>query len=179
MASYVYICEAANIFVGDAGPNNDKSLILQSVKLPDLEENTVAFHPGGSYGALEIGGLGLKELMVEFKTVGCDPQTLANFGVFGVASTNYTIYGAFRSKQDNSLVQLKAMITGRMKKVTPDSYKRGDLFGETFQISEVIHYELDFNGAQLYFYDFFTQSWAVNGVSMTAAVNTMLGLAAT
>ena len=175
--AYVFVLESANLFCGDVGPDNDKSLLLETVKIPDMEENVQAFHPGGSYGALEIGGLGLKELMIEFKTVGVDPQTMSQFGVFGAPQQHYTIYGATRNKVDNSAVGIKAIAWGRMRKIASDNFKKGDLFGQSYQISEITHYELYFDSVELFFYDFFSHIWRVNGQNMIGEVNSLLGLA--
>jgi len=170
--AYLYILEGANLFSG----SEDNSIILETVKIPDMEEIVASFHSAASYGALEIGGLGLKELMIPFKVGGVDPLNMITFGLFGVANISWTIYGAVRDKVDNTLSQLKAIAVGRVKKISPDTYKRGDLFGMTYDISEISHYELYFDGQELYFYDFYNHIWRVNGVDQVGPVNNALGL---
>ena len=179
MAALIRIWEAANLFVGQ-NPNAeaDKSLVLENVHIPDLEEMTQDWHPGGAFGTLTIGGLGLKPLVLEFKTVGIDEQTMSQFGLFGTPQTHFTIYRAARIKQDNSLESDKCVVFGRNIKITNDAFKRGDLYGQSYTISEIIHYELVVGGTQKYYYDFFAQQWIVDGIDQMGGVNNALGISA-
>src|SRR4051794_875225 len=97
----LFIQEGLNLYVGDDGPNNSKHLNLEDVKLPDLEELTQTFYPGGAIGQIDVGGMGLKALELTFKLKGWDPQALSQFGLSGRAPVPYTVYGVIRDKAGN------------------------------------------------------------------------------
>ena len=143
----LYVQEGFNLFVGDNGPDNEKRLNLESVKLPDLEENTVSVNPGGAIGEITVGGMGLKALESSFKITGWDPQVMSQFGLGQAAQLPYTIYGVVRDKNGNAPMQVKAILRARLTTMTPDELKRGDNFGHNFALREVLHYELYFNKA--------------------------------
>jgi P2 family phage contractile tail tube protein len=174
----LYIQQGLNLFVGDNGPDNSKHLNLENVKLPDLEDTTQSFHPGGAIGQIEVGGMGLKALEVTFKLTGWDPQAMSQFGVGARVQTPYTIYGLVRDKLGNTPMEVKAVLRGRMTRVAVDNMKRGDLLGTDFAIKEIVHYELHFNKVEKYFYDFMGSDWRVDGVDQYADERAILRLPA-
>src|ERR1039458_4819477 len=95
------IAEGVNLYVGDNPPNNSKHLNLESVRLPELEDMTQSFHPGGSVGQIEVGGMGLKALELTFKLKGWDAQAMSQFGLGSPSQLPYTIYGV-RSEEHTS-----------------------------------------------------------------------------
>ena len=173
MATF-YTMEAANIFVGDAGPDNSEHLKIMDITFPVLEEKTVEHHAGGSIGAVEIGGLGINALSLGFKLSGMDPQAMTQFGLSGSGLLNYTIYGAVRDKQVGALIEVKCIVQGRMVKLDPGSFKRGDMMEQTHEIKEVFRYQLYWNKNELFFYDFFASQWRVNAIDQASDVNTIL-----
>ena len=170
----LFIQEGLNLFLGDDGPNNSKHQNIEDVKLPELEELTQNFHPGGAIGQVEVGGMGLKALEFTFKIKGWDPQVLSQFGVGSKNMLPYTFYGMVRDKNGNLPLEVKAIVRGRMTKVGMDNIKRGDLMGSDFAIREVLHYELYFDKVEKYFYDFFGSDWRVDGVDQFADERTIL-----
>ena len=173
----IYVAEAMNIFVG-TGANASKHLTITENTLPILEEKTVEHHAGGSIGALEIGGLGLNALTQGFKLSGYDPQAMGQFGVVGTTNNNaFTTYGVMRDKQGNTPIELRAVVWGRLTKIQKDTFKRGDLATQTHEIKEITHYELFWNGGELYYYDFYSSVWRINGTDQNQAVNSILRIA--
>jgi P2 family phage contractile tail tube protein len=164
----LFIFEAMNLMVGDDGNDNSKHLNLDSVKLPTLEETSQDHNPGGGIGEISIGNLGLKKLEVTFKIKGFDPQIMSQFGLGGANSLPYTCYGAIRDKKGGSLIEVKAVMRGRLGKLESDELKRGDLIGHDHMIHEITHYELWWNQKEKYYYDFFASDWRVDGVSANA-----------
>jgi P2 family phage contractile tail tube protein len=175
--AYLYVLEAASLFVGDNGPDNDKGLIIESLKLPGLEEKTQEFQPGGSFNAIEIRGLGIKPLMASFKVKGWDPQSMSQFGLNGAAPVHYTAYGAVRNKNGAAAVEVKAVMIAAMTKAEGDEFKAGDLYGTTFETREMLHYELYFNKQEKFYFDFFARTWRVDGTDQRADVNAILRVA--
>lgn len=170
----IYIPEAMNIFVGDQGPDNSKHLKISDVTLPTLEEKTAEHHAGGSIGAVDIGGLGINPLSLGFKLAGVDPQSAAQFGIGGSAQLPYTILGAVRDKQAGTAIALQCVAWGRMVKMEPGQFKRGDIMEQTHEIKEIMRYQMLWNNVELYYYDFFSSTWRVNGVSQNSDVNAIL-----
>ncbi len=170
----LFIQSGLNLFVGDDGPGNSKHLNLENVKLPDLEDQTQALHPGGAVGQLEVGGMGLKALDLTFKLTGWDPQAMSQFGLNSRVNLPYTIYGIVRDKAGNAPLEVKAVVRGRMTRVAVDNMKRGDLLGTDFAIKEIVHYELYFNKQEKYFFDFMGSDWRVDGVDQYADDRTIL-----
>jgi uncharacterized protein len=173
--STIYIPEALNLFVTDSGPDNSKHLVISDVTLPVLKEKTMEHHPGGAIGSIQIGGLGIEPLELGFKLVGVDPQSLAQFGLGASgARVPYTVLGAVRDKQTGVAIALQCTVLGRMVEASQGTFKRGDADMQTHKIQEVTLYSLTWNGAELYYYDFFNSIWRVNGVSQVSDVNAIL-----
>jgi P2 family phage contractile tail tube protein len=166
--------EGVNLYVGDNPPNNSKHLNLESVKLPELEDMTQSFHPGGSIGQIEVAGMGLKALELTFKLKGWDAQAMSQFGLGSPSQLPFTIYGVARDKNGNVPIEVKAIVRGRMTKLTGDEIKRGDLMGHDFAIKEILHYEFYYATAEKYYYDFLSVTWRVDGASQNSAENTIL-----
>jgi phage tail tube protein FII len=160
----VYILEAANLFCGSDDPSSSKHLTLRDLKLPLLEEKTVEFHPAGSMFAVSIGALGFNALTCSFRLIGFDPDMLRLFGLSSVLTRRYTAYGVVRDKISGAPKQVKAIMDGRLQRHEPDAFNRGELKGDAYVISEMMHYELWFDRTEEFFFDFPTVSWRVGGV---------------
>ncbi len=161
--SDLYVSEAFNLFVGDAGPDNTKHLIIKNLKLPEMEELTAQHHAGGSWGALDIGGLGMKELMCSFKLTGWDPQTIEQFGINGRVKYPYTAYANVRSKATGAATMVMAKMWGRITKMARPEMKRGDLLEVDHEIKEITHYEEYFGSQEMFYWDWQTSLWRVQG----------------
>ncbi|ACI92724.1 putative phage major tail tube protein [Afipia carboxidovorans OM5] len=168
------IHEAGALFVGDDGPDNGKHVNLLTIKLPTLEEKTSTHFAGGAIGEISVGGLGLSPLEATFKLAGYDPQTMSQFGLGAAGSRPYTYYGALRDKQGGRVIELKSIMYGRLTKIEGDEYQRGDLLGHDHAISEILRYQVYYDGKEKYFYDFFNSDWRVDGVSQNADVRNIL-----
>jgi phage tail tube protein FII len=171
-----YIFEGVNMIAGDDGPDNSKHLTLDSVKMPDLEENSQEHFGGGAIGAIMVGGLGLKALEIGFKAKGFDPQLKRQFGLGlpGKRRINYTIFGVYRDLQGGDLQEMKAVAEGRLASISGDEMKRGELQGFDYKITEIMRYRLYFGNKEELFYDYFTSEWRVGGVSQNSAMNRIL-----
>ena len=153
-----------NLYVGDAGPDNSKHLILKGLKVPTLEELTAEHHAGGAFMGIEVGGLGLKPLSSSFKSAGWDDQTLSQFGINGRSSYPFTAYGLARTKQGNQPVRTKAVTFGRLTKVEIPEMKRGDILEPDYEIKEILHYELWYSDKPKYYFDWATGRYEIDGV---------------
>ena len=172
--SSIFVREAMNIFPGDSGNDRSKHLSIANLSIPTLEEKTADHMAGGAIGALEIGGLGINALQVGFKLMGSDAQSMGLFGIGGRNQVPYTMYGLIRDKNGNKPLEMKAIVWGRMTKMAPSEFKRGDLDEQDHEIKEVTHYELYYNKAEKYYFDFFSSAWRVDGVDQNSDLNSIL-----
>lgn len=164
--AYIYSNEAFNMYVGtDDGDDANKLLVIKNVSLPDMEEITAAHHAGGSLAEIEVGGMGIKALAPKFKSAGWDPQTMSQFGIGSRAQYPFIIKSQVRNLAGGRELGTKAVVWGRLSKMSPSELKKGDMFEQDYEIKEVVHYELYFDGKEKYYWDFFTkpQIWRVDG----------------
>ena len=161
--SYLYINEAFTLYVGNDDADNNKKLQIKNASFPDLEEITQSHHAGGAIGEIDIGGLGIKALTSKFKTTGWDPQILSQFGIPVRTAYPFTIKALVRNKNGGAAIGVKAVLWGRLTKVAPSEMKRGDLMEHDYEIKEVLHYELYFDGIEKFYWDFFASIWRVDG----------------
>lgn len=176
MATELLYQEGANLYVGDADPSASLHLVLESAKLPAFEEATTEWGAGGGIGAVEVGTGKLKPLQFGFKLKGPQPGVLTQFGLGKKRRINYTVYGVLRDKRTGGVVKAKTVLEGRMTKVEGDEYKSGELAGFDFAVTEIFHYEHYVGGRELYYFDYLTSTWRVDGEDQNADVRSALGL---
>ena len=176
MPAAFYVMEAVNLFAGDHDPSNSRHLTLDELKLPDLQEMFQDHTPGGAPVQVEIGMGVIQKLEPTFKLKGFDPELLTQFGLGSKRLTRFTGYGVYRDQRTGEAIQAIASIEGRLGKVAPDAYKRGELVGDEYAINQVVHYELSFGGRELIYWDFFTNTLRMNGADQQAETNRMLGI---
>jgi P2 family phage contractile tail tube protein len=168
------INEAFTMFVGDDGPDNSKHANIVSIKLPTLEEFSQSHFGGGAVGEVNIGNLGLKALEITFKTFGIDPQINSNFGLSDRGIMPFTIYNAIRNKDGSKPIERKIIVRGRLGRVDEDELKRGEAGGHDHTIHEILHYEVYFDGKEMYYYDYLSTTWRVNGGQGNADIRRIL-----
>lgn len=169
----VYIMEAANLFVGDHDPANSKFLTLEELKLPDLQETLVDHQPGGGKVGVEFA-VGIEKLEPTFKLKGWDPVLLRSFGLGSTYRQTFTAYGVIRDKKSGRALEAKAIMEGRLSRVAPDAFQRGETMGHEYAINEVLHYELFFDGDEELYWDFFTNTLRLGGVDPDPDFNSIL-----
>ena len=162
--STIYIMEAANLYCGDHDPTASKHLTLAELKLPPLQEIYQDHHAGGSRVQVEVA-LGIQKLEPTFKLNGWDPDLLTQFGLGSSRAKVFTAYGVIRDKRTGNAIETKAIIEGRLGKIEPEAFKRGEMMGHDYSINEVMHYELWFGEKEKLFWDFFSGDWRLDGTS--------------
>ena len=167
MSATVYVMEAANLFCGDHDPTASKHLTLAELRLPPLQEIYQDHHAGGARVAIEVA-LGIQKLEPTFKLNGWDPDLLVQFGLGAGQSRMFTAYGVIRDKRTGIATEAKAIMQGRLGRIEPDAFQRGELQGHEYGINEVVHYELWFADKEKIFWDFFGGDWRLDGVSQNA-----------
>lgn len=161
----IYILEGVNLYCGAEDVGSSKHLTITSLKLPTMEEKTADHHPGGSPFAVTFASFGFNPLTATFHLAGSDPEMLSLFGLGQQLRRRYTAYGALREKLSSRAVQVKSLIEGRLQRVEQDAFSRGNLTGHDYAITEIMHYESYFDGAEKFYFDFASVEWRVDGTS--------------
>ena len=110
------------------------------------------------------------------KLDGVDQQPYALFGINPSTPTSFTGYGSVRDKVTGSSAQRKAVMWGRLIKIDDDEFKRGELFGMDYAISEITHYELYQAGDELIYFDWRSSVYRSNSVSLVTDINGHLAI---
>lgn len=168
-----YIMEAANLFVGDHDPENSKFLNLEELKLPDLQETLIDHVPGGGKVGVEFA-VGVEKLEPTFTLKGWDPALLREFGLGNTARKRFTAYGVIRDKRAGIALEAKAVLEGRLSRIAPGSFTRGESQSHEYAINEVLHYELHFDGREELYWDYFTNTLRLGGVDPDPDFNRIL-----
>ncbi len=169
----LYIFEAANLFCGDVDPTKSKHLSIQELKLPALQEQYQDHMAGGAPVQIEIA-TGINKLEPTFKLVGHDPDLLREFGLGSRIRNMFTAYSVIVDRRTGRRIERKAIMEGRLGKVEEDAQKKGDLMATDYAINEVWHYEIWFDGREVYYWDFLTNTLRVNNVSENREINQIL-----
>lgn len=171
-----YTLKSVNLFCGDHDPEKSKHLTLVELKLPDLQEMYADHHPGGSNMATEVA-VGFEKLEPTFKLNGFDPDLLAQFGLgSGGHRKVFTAYGNLVDQRTGREIQSKAILEGRLGRVAPDAFQKGELQGHEYAINGVTHYEMFWDGTEKIAWDLFTSLWRVDGIDQNADERRNLGL---
>ena len=169
----LYIMEAANLFVGDHDPSTSKHLSLAELALPALQAVYADHAAGGGRVAIEVE-VGVAKLEPTFKLNGIDPQLLTSFGLGSRIKKPFTAYGVVVDKRSGRHIETKAVMEGRLGKIEPSAFQRGEMLSHDYAINEVTHYELWFDGVEKIRWDFFTNEWVIDGVDENADFNRIL-----
>lgn len=178
MSATIYVMEAVNLFVGDHDPTASKHLTIQEMKLPTLQAIYADHHAGGALVQIEIE-LGIQKLEPTFKLAGVDPALLREFGLGSRLKNVFTAYGKIIDKRAGRAIEAKSIMEGRLGKIEPDAFQRGELMGHEYAINEITHYELWFDEKEMIVWDFYTNTWRVNGVDENADTNRILRIPST
>jgi P2 family phage contractile tail tube protein len=171
--STLFVMEAVSLFCGDEDPTAGKHLSIQELKLPDMNETFADHTPGGGRVGIEVP-VGIEKFEAPFKLTGFDPQVMSQFGLHTKVAQNYTAYGSVINRRTGAAIEAKALMEGRLGKVSPEAFKKGDLHGFDYAINGITHYELHFDGVEKFYFDFFTNAWRVDGVDQNADQNRIL-----
>lgn len=173
--SNFYMTEAVNLFCGNDDPTASKHLTIAEMKLPDMAEMFADHNPGGGRVGIEVA-VGIEKLAATFKLNGEDPQLMTQFGLGTRVSNNYTGYGSVIDKRTGRSIEMKTVMEARLGKIAPDAFQRGELKGHEYALNGITHYELYFEGKEKFYFDFFANSWRVDGIDQNVDMNRNLGI---
>ena len=180
----VYTMESANLICGDTrpprggasvsgAPGISTHLTLQELKLPGFEENYVDHAPGGAPLAIEIP-THFNKLEATFNLAGWDPEVMRFIGQNNPTYQRFTAYGLIRDRRSAAAHQAVAVIEGRMGRVNPTAFSKGNLQAHEYSIKSITHYELWMQNKagntrpnEIYYWDFFVSRFRVGSVELT------------
>jgi P2 family phage contractile tail tube protein len=173
MPQTLYVLEAANMFCGDVDPSLSQHLTISEVKLPNMEENFVDHQAGGAPVIIEIDTI-LQRLECTFQLAGWSPQVASMIGSWVQQTNVFTMYGVIRDRRSGAAIEAKAILGGRLGRANPANWTRGALQHWDYSIRAVTHYELYVDGAELFVYDFFLNTFRAGGIDRWAEQNSIL-----
>lgn len=151
--STIYNLDTANLFVGDDNPDESQFLVLKSVKVPSLEENTKDFQPGGGVAGISYGMRSIMPLVTTFTLEGINPKVMPYF--MRTRRVPYTIRGNLTDVRTQADIPLVAVLHGRMIKVDVGEFAKQNGVESMYEIREVVKYELRIDGTEKVYFDFF------------------------
>ena len=160
-----------NLFCGDDAEG--KWLTIEEVSLPELDEATDTYVPGGGHVEVEFA-THLEKLEAGFNLKGEDRSIYSHFGLGAREPRKYTILGEIVNKRNGALVEGRAVIEARLGKIAPGTIKQGDLRGYEYGLTEILHYEVYEAGEELFFWDFWTNQVRSGGNDRGSATNSIL-----
>lgn len=177
MANTVYVLEAVNLFVGIHDPSASNHLVLQSLKLPGLEENFTDHTPTGAPVGTEVD-THVNRLEAGFNLAGWQPWVMQLFGSPDRRHRVFTAYAAVRDRRTGELLEAKAIMEGRLGRADPQNNERGTMHQMEYAIRALVHYEFYLGRDEIYKWDFFTSVRRVGGVDLNADLNRILRIPA-
>jgi len=183
----VYTLESANLICGDistkTAPGISTHLLLQELKLPALEENYVDHTPGGAAVGIEIPSH-INKLEATFNLAGWDPDVMVFLGRETRFHQRFTAYGLIRDRRTSDALQMIAIIEGRLGRVNPTAFSKGNMMHHEYSIKSIVQYQLFMQKVQggmpeeIYCWDFFTSVKRIGGVDLNDDMVRLLAIPA-
>lgn len=179
MANLVWTLEDANMFCGVGPSDNTASnhLVLTEVKLPGLDMQYVDHRGGGAPVAIEVSTV-VARLECTFVCVGFQPQIMELIGSWADTQNWFWIYGVIRDQTNGTAAQVAAAIKGQLGRADPQNYRRGDLMHTNYAIRGIQHYELNIAGANIYLWDYMSNTRIIGQTDQNRVLNTFLNTGA-
>jgi phage tail tube protein FII len=178
MAGTLFNLDSANLFAGDDDPSDSQFLVLKTVKIPALEEQTKEHLGGGAVSSIMLGMRHFKIAPLTFTLEGFNPTIMPRFMPAGAARIKYTIRGNIRDIRTHEDIPLKAIVEGRMTKSEISEFKKDDGASTDYEINEILFYHLFFGKDEKIYFDYFSgpNGLRMDGVSVLDNVARNLGL---
>lgn len=176
MVATINNVDTANIFVGDDDPSNSQFLVINSFTLPDLQEVTKTYNPGGGMGTIESGMRRMNALAFPFALHGIQPDVLSRF--MAPQRIMYTVRGNIHNISDQTDKPFVATMEGRMTKATMGQFSKDNGIDTDYNIQEIMRYKLMIDGVEKYFFDLFLgpRGIRVDGIEVYRTVARNIGL---
>jgi uncharacterized protein len=144
-----------------ANDNVNFVLDIETMKLPTLEEITETFQPGGSDLEIEIGGLGVKALSLEFKLKSHTPESLALFGGAPGVRNSFTGKKLVISEEDGKEHEHAIDVQGRLNKIDGEALAAGKATGYDHTIGSIWTYTEYWDSRVMHRFNFKKGGWDI------------------
>jgi uncharacterized protein len=184
----IYTLESANLICGDistkTSPGITTHLALQELKLPALEENYVDHTPGGAAVGIEVPSH-INKLEATFNLAGWDPDVMIFLGRETRFHQRFTAYGLIRDRRTSEALQCVAIMEGRIGRVNPTAFSKGNMMHHEYSIKSIVQYQLFMQRSysdpllfEIYCWDFFTSVKRIGGVDLNQDLVRVLAIPA-
>lgn len=141
--------------------NINLALDIDTLKLPTLEEIVESFQPGGSDLEIEIGGLGVKALSLQFKVKSHTPDTLGLFGRRPGIRDAFTGKKLIISEDDGSEHEHAIDVRGRLSKIDGEELAAGKATGYDHEIKSIWQYTELYDGRVMHRFNYRLGGWDI------------------
>jgi hypothetical protein len=111
---------------------------------------------------------------VTFNLAGWTPHVMTMIGQSNRQRQIFTAYGLVRDRRSGEAMEAKSVFEGRLGRVNPTSFRKGDLQSHEYSIRGITHYELYLGDDEIYFWDFFISARRVGGEDLNQDMNAIL-----
>lgn len=186
----IYTMESVNLLVGTilggtVAPGYSTHLTIQELKLPAMEEAYVDHMPGGAPVSIEIM-MHVNKLESTFNLAGFNPDIMRVLGTANMAMQVFTANGLIRDRRSGQALAAQAIMVGRLGRVNPTAFRKGDLMSHEYSIRSIIKYSLHMQEIageggsgdlkQIYNWDFFTSDFYVGDINLNTEMINTLGI---
>ncbi|MDQ0301350.1 phage major tail tube protein [Ancylobacter polymorphus] len=173
-----YEMEAANLFVGEPDPQRALGLVLDTFKLPALQEKTRGHTGGGALAEIRMGTRVFEPFEFTFSLRGINPDVMDRV-MSATGRLSYYLLGNVRNMITNEEIPGRAVIEGRMTKSDMGAFNAERGFSTDYQIDDVLHYSLHLNSQEKYWFQYQDGplGWRVNGQIVFQTMARNIGLA--
>jgi phage tail tube protein FII len=111
----------------------------------------------------------MNKLEATFNLAGWDPKLMAYIGQEDPFKQKFTAYGLIRNRRTAKALQAVAVMEGRLGRVNPTAFSKGNLMSHEYAIKGITHYSLKMslnaNGQldEIYLWDFFRSVRRIGG----------------
>lgn len=168
----IFTMESANLYAGaqPADTTNSLHLTLTELKLPGFDLQFADHRPGGSMVSIEIDTV-FARLESTFILLGWDPQVAGLIAQWSAQGQLFTALGNIRDRNGGGSMQAIAKMWGKLARSDPQNWRKGEPQHWNYSIRGITHYELTMGPEQIYYFDFYTNTFLVRGQSVMSDTN--------
>ncbi len=156
--SSLRIIRGFTLYVND---NHNLALDIETLKLPALEEITETFQPGGSDMEVEIAGLGVKALTMQFKIKSHTPDVTGLFAGAPGIRHNFTGKKLVISEEDGKEHEHAIDVVGRIAKIEAEELTAGKATGYDHEVKSIWTYTEYWDSRVMHRFNFKKGGWDI------------------
>jgi len=150
---------------------SSRATTIDKMTIPPIKFVTASHNPGGGAGAVDFTLPRIEALEPAMSVKGIDRDIFSGMGV----TEKWTFAAAYRDKKTGVAVPARGIIQGAITEWEPDESDPEDFQGCSHTFKEVTHFELLFDGKELFYFDFWERELRRDGVDLFADDKQALG----